>query len=112
MTFPLGGARARTVAAVACLVLLASGCNGGGDDPLPSASPVKSTVTDTSGASAAPSATPAAIDPASLKKFTSQKLNWKACGGDFQCAGVTVPIDYTKPDGKTLSLAVTRLKAT
>jgi pimeloyl-ACP methyl ester carboxylesterase len=109
MTFPLGGARARTVAAVACLVLLASGCNGGDDKPLATASPTAS-ATASSAASAGP-AVPT-IDPATLTKFTRQKLTWRACAGNFECTRVTVPIDYTKPDGKTLGLAVTRLKAT
>jgi pimeloyl-ACP methyl ester carboxylesterase len=111
MTFPLGGSRSRTVAAVACLVLVTSGCNGGDDKSLPSASPALS-ATPSTNASTAPSATPAAVDPGALTKFTKQKLNWSSCAITFQCARVTVPIDYTKPDGKTLSLAVTRLKTT
>ncbi|GLZ49210.1 hydrolase [Actinomycetospora sp. NBRC 106375] len=37
---------------------------------------------------------------------------WEACGGAFQCATVTVPLDYRQPSGGTIDLAATRLPAT
>src|SRR5262245_59991060 len=92
--------RARVAATVACLSLLASGCGGGDDNPLPSATPASSpTAQATVDASTAPSpsATAAAIDPASLTAFTAQKVDWTTCGGGFQCAKVKVPVDYAKP---------------
>lgn len=39
-------------------------------------------------------------------------LDWSACyGGDAQCARLTVPRDYARPDGPTISLAVLRVPA-
>lgn len=59
-------------------------------------------------------------DPAQpgLARFYHQQPAWKACGDKgldalhAQCADVTVPLDYTKPDGRTISVAISRLKAT
>jgi pimeloyl-ACP methyl ester carboxylesterase len=43
----------------------------------------------------------------------AQALEWKACGDvGAQCATMTVPRDYAKPKGRTLDIAVTRVKAT
>lgn len=43
-------------------------------------------------------------------------LTWSACGGkisaELQCATLTVPIDWSKPDGKTITLTVGRAPAT
>ncbi|MFF0627861.1 alpha/beta fold hydrolase [Streptomyces sp. NPDC004296] len=51
----------------------------------------------------------------SLRRYTQQKLQWKRCdtkGPDtLQCATPTVPLDYSDPDGKTIGLAISRLKA-
>ncbi|WP_327412018.1 alpha/beta fold hydrolase [Streptomyces sp. NBC_01233] len=54
-----------------------------------------------------------AKDP--LRQYTQQKLQWKRCdakGPDtFQCATLKVPLDYSDPGGKTIGLAISRLKA-
>lgn len=43
----------------------------------------------------------------------AQELEWAACGdAGAECATVTVPRDYAKPNGRTLDIAVTRVKAT
>ncbi|MFF7855583.1 alpha/beta fold hydrolase [Streptomyces sp. NPDC007904] len=48
-------------------------------------------------------------------------LDWKRCasseggpapGGDWQCATLQVPLDWSKPDGDTIGLALIRAKAT
>lgn len=42
------------------------------------------------------------------------KLRWGSCGPDlaaFQCATAEVPLDYDRPFGRTISLALTRLPA-
>jgi pimeloyl-ACP methyl ester carboxylesterase len=39
------------------------------------------------------------------------KLNWAACDDGFECATATVPLDYLKPRGRTISLALIRLPA-
>ncbi|HST82431.1 MAG TPA: alpha/beta hydrolase [Kineosporiaceae bacterium] len=40
------------------------------------------------------------------------KLAWTACDDGFECATATVPLDYSKPRGRTISIALTRLPAT
>jgi pimeloyl-ACP methyl ester carboxylesterase len=54
------------------------------------------------------------IDPAVLKRFYAQKPSWHRCRGHkgFECADVTVPLNYLDPDGRTLPIAVNRLRAT
>ncbi|MEU1415679.1 alpha/beta hydrolase [Streptomyces sp. NPDC005731] len=53
--------------------------------------------------------------PSSL---TSQKLDWGRCkgasapSGDWQCATVKVPLDWSKPGGETIGVALIRSKAT
>ena len=42
---------------------------------------------------------------------TGRSLTWKGCGGSFECTQLTVPLDYAKPGGKDIRLAVIRLKA-
>lgn len=50
-------------------------------------------------------------DKETLARFYTQDLAWSKCGPD-QCAKLTVPIDYSHPDGDTLELAVLRAPAT
>jgi pimeloyl-ACP methyl ester carboxylesterase len=38
-------------------------------------------------------------------------LNWGDCGNGFQCATLTVPVDWSQPTGETMGLALTRLAA-
>ncbi|MGW6420584.1 alpha/beta hydrolase [Streptomyces sp. NPDC055055] len=56
----------------------------------------------------------AAADP--LQRYTRQKPRWTRCGAEtpaeLQCATIVVPLDYSRPGGKTLSVAVSRTKAT
>lgn len=43
------------------------------------------------------------------------ELRWRSCGPDlaaFQCATARVPLDYDRPHGTTITLALTRLPAT
>ncbi|MEU3909794.1 MULTISPECIES: alpha/beta hydrolase [unclassified Streptomyces] len=75
---------------------------------------------------AAPSATPTAAAPAVLPAaLTGQKPNWAPCpapsvaqgggkapGGAWECATMKAPLDYAKPDGETLDVALIRKKAT
>lgn len=43
----------------------------------------------------------------------AQELAWQACGNaGAECATATVPRDYETPDGRTLDIAVARVKAT
>ncbi|HEX4701960.1 MAG TPA: alpha/beta hydrolase [Pseudonocardiaceae bacterium] len=63
--------------------------------------------------------------PAGLTSFYGQALSWGGCApyatnqsaqssfadGTLQCARVTAPIDYSDPHGKTLTIAVMRVRA-
>jgi pimeloyl-ACP methyl ester carboxylesterase len=49
-----------------------------------------------------------AIDPATLQAYYKQKLSWSACGADYECARLKVPLDYQRPNADTLSLQVIR----
>ena len=79
--------RGRTVAALgaAALAVTAAGCGSG------------STVSRPTGMSA----------------FYGQKPAWSACkkDGRLECASIAVPLDYAHPDGKRLSIAISRLRA-
>lgn len=50
--------------------------------------------------------------PIALKRFYSQKLTWSSCEAIFECASLTVPLDYTNPARDTIQLAVIRKRAT
>lgn len=56
-----------------------------------------------------PGALPSGADPA-LAKFYTQRLTWTACSGG-ECSKLEVPIDYAKPTGATITLAVLRVPA-
>ncbi|MFD8785231.1 alpha/beta hydrolase [Kitasatospora sp. NPDC059599] len=92
----------------ALLLTAATGCQGDGSsaaEPAPT-----SPVADTSASATGPAA---------------QKLDWHACGApvaaqggtgtapaaDWQCATLKAPLDHTKPDGRTIDLALIRSKA-
>lgn len=58
-----------------------------------------------------------------MSAFHGQKVTWRACPADevpdsvpdslrFECAAVEVPLDYSRPDGKTIKIALNRLAAT
>ncbi|MFD5749090.1 alpha/beta hydrolase [Streptomyces sp. NPDC127033] len=85
--------------ALAAAGLLISGCSSGG-------SPTEASASN-------PASGPVSGDPAALKKYYDQKLAWRDCGvPDFQCATMKAPLDYAKPDGTEIDLAVARKKAT
>ncbi|MGW0335136.1 alpha/beta hydrolase [Streptomyces sp. NPDC003011] len=100
---------ARWAALGAVAALLATGCSGGssGDDGNGGAGEK----------SDRPSAGSAVRLPSAL---TSQKLDWGRCkagadssapGSDWQCATLKAPLDWSKPDGETIGLALIRAKA-
>ncbi|MFE6978220.1 alpha/beta hydrolase [Streptomyces sp. NPDC057682] len=91
----------RTLALVLGTVgLLASGCSGG-SSTTGSPSPARA-------GSASPSAVPEALEP-----FYAQHLSWRDCGvPGFQCTTMKAPLDYAKPEGDSIKLAVSRKKAT
>ncbi|MFI5683913.1 alpha/beta hydrolase [Streptomyces sp. NPDC051636] len=101
----------RWSAAVAAAVLV-SGCGGGSSGGGGEEGKARS---DTP--SASPTGTSAAGLPSAL---TSQRLDWGHCkatedspapGGDWQCATLRVPLDWSRPEGDTIGLALIRARA-
>ncbi|MFD9437275.1 alpha/beta hydrolase [Streptomyces sp. NPDC060006] len=93
--------------ALAAAALLVAGCSGSsGDD--------EESKDDGRPPASAPSSETMLGLPASL---TSQKLDWNSCkatatgpapGGDWRCATLKVPLDWAKPKGETIGLALIR----
>ncbi|WP_194816965.1 alpha/beta fold hydrolase [Nocardia sp. XZ_19_385] len=58
----------------------------------------------------------APADP--LARFSQQELQWKSCDdpgldpAGAQCADVTVPLNYAEPQGRTITMAISRIPAT
>lgn len=70
---------------------------------------------------------PAGTVPTGLEKYYGQQLAWQECASfattgssrqaygtkrDVECTRLQVPLDYTKPDGDTITIGVLRYKAT
>jgi pimeloyl-ACP methyl ester carboxylesterase len=97
------------VALVAAAALVLAGCgtdNSAKPQPAPS-------VAATSSAPQAVS--PIVPEPAGDPAFAAlyrQKVTWSTCESTYECATVTVPIDWAAPTGPTLQLALMRLSAT
>jgi pimeloyl-ACP methyl ester carboxylesterase len=87
-----------------------------------------SCTTSTSGSAVAPVIErrgPVGPVPAGLEKFYGQSLSWAECepyaktetdrsvmkDDEVQCTRLTVPLDYTKPDGDTITIGVLRRPA-
>lgn len=102
----------RLVTALLALSLLAAAC--GGDDP--QAAPM-TTATPSVSASATPSAsvtaTPTASSTATAPAPAATLAPWKPCGDDgFQCSSLKVPLDVADATKGTVTLALTRKRAT
>ena len=98
------------------LAAVAGVCLGVGAGAVPAA------ALPAAGSAPAPAAAKAAV-PQGLESFYSQKVEWYDCvatGGmeksaektGFQCAKVTVPLDYSQPDGQTIEIAMKKHLAT
>lgn len=73
-----------------------------------------------------PGSAPATGGPAGLERYYTQRLAWEGCepyattqddkkaysNSALECARLTVPLDYAKPDGVTVTVAVVRQRAT
>jgi pimeloyl-ACP methyl ester carboxylesterase len=96
------GSLATLATGAVALVLAVSGCSSigiGGDRAAPPQNPAAEAT-----ARQPPSG------QASLARYYDQQLPWSPCQG-FQCARLTVPLDYAKPDGATVSIAVLKAEA-
>ncbi|QIB44001.1 alpha/beta hydrolase [Streptomyces aureoverticillatus] len=74
-------------------------------------------------ATPAATAAPAATASGGLGRYYDQRLDWRSCvlgpddeGGKYlekegaRCANVTVPLDYSDPGGRTIEVAISRIK--
>ncbi|WP_238695311.1 alpha/beta fold hydrolase [Ornithinimicrobium flavum] len=125
-------ARARVITATVASLALLAGCAGGQSAPEATPPPTSAAgtaaeaedraagtdedaaTTEGGARSAAPSTAPDAAPgpvPEGLDDYYSQPLDWSACEGAFECASLTVPVDYAQPDGATLDLALLRVPA-
>lgn len=93
----------KTAGVILAVASVAAACSSPpeADDPPRQEDPEDSTP--------APDAT-VGIDP-ELVDFYTQELNWSACEGGFECATLTVPLDYSDPGGDSIDLAIVRLPA-
>ncbi|MFD3567893.1 alpha/beta hydrolase [Streptomyces sp. NPDC058667] len=108
-----------TVLAVAGALI--AGCTGTEDAaPGPSSAPPSAGDAKPSAPSSSASASAKAFPPLP-GPLTGQRPAWKRCpapeggqrpGTQWRCATVTVPVDYAKPDGATLPIALIRKEAT
>ncbi len=94
----------RSTVLVATLAVLASGCG------------VASRAQDADGGTAPgvgsnPPSGPVGPIPAGLEKFYQQQPDWERCGSNQQCATIEVPLDYTKPTGRTIELRARKVLA-
>ncbi len=95
--------------ALCVAMLLAPSCGLVDDGPEPKPLPPMSTHTKPSRSpqeTAAPS-----VVRADLSRYYDQDLDWRSCREGAQCTRVRVPLDYTRPAGRTLQLSVIRLRA-
>ncbi len=59
-----------------------------------------------------PSASPTnSIDAKSLDDYYNQTLTWEKCDGAFECAKLTVPLDYEDLSGETIQIALKKFPA-
>ncbi|CAL9486946.1 Carboxylesterase A [Streptomyces sp. enrichment culture] len=102
--------RTGTTAALLTAALLLTACSA--ESASSSAGPA--TEATRASATAAPvlAALPRSV-PSALVPYYGQKLRWRDCGvPGFQCATLKAPLDYAKPSGGDVRLAVARKKAT
>ncbi len=58
-----------------------------------------------------PTASESAAANAGLERFYTQDVGWTSCQGEFECAEVTVPLDYRRPRGETVTLSLLKVPA-
>jgi pimeloyl-ACP methyl ester carboxylesterase len=102
-----------TVATLLAAALLLTGCSSGGNPTDGTSASGPSADGGTNGSSTATplQALPPQV-PAALSGYYGQRLDWKACDSGFECAGFKVPLDYDRPEGGDVTLAVARKTAT
>jgi pimeloyl-ACP methyl ester carboxylesterase len=110
--------RSRLVAALLGIGLLASACGGAediarADDRTTPTSPDTSTQppptpSDPTGPGELPDGFGEGPQGQGMRRFLDQTLDWTDCGNGNECATVSVPLDYDRPNGQAISIAVKR----
>jgi pimeloyl-ACP methyl ester carboxylesterase len=99
-------------AVIAIIVILAGAFAGDKDEPASSVSaPPAAPTTE---AIATPSSdTPLAVPATSPEPTTASAppIDWQPCDSGFDCADYAVPLDYSDPNARTITLALRRLPA-
>jgi pimeloyl-ACP methyl ester carboxylesterase len=96
----------RSIAAAVAAALLLTACHDPKPKPEASPSPSVSVSSTTPATSTSPSAGLDAV----IQRF-AKPLGWTGCGDGFECAKLTVPLDYARPASGTIDVGVIRLKA-
>ncbi|MDX3308351.1 alpha/beta hydrolase [Streptomyces sp. NPDC054884] len=100
----------------AAAALLAAGCSSGVADDGRDGRGGTAGTRPTAGAASSTATPPAALPTA----LTGQKLDWGRCGStadssapgdDWRCATLKAPLDWSKPGGRTIDLALVRAKS-
>lgn len=100
--------RPAALVGVAAAATLLAACTGGPATPPTESPSAVASASPSAAASEPPSASPSA-EP--LARYLGQSLSWAPCHGSFDCATLTVPVDYAEPDGATLGLSLVRSSA-
>ncbi len=105
--------RLRAVLAAGALSLVLAGCGvfGSGDRTDSASTPAHSAT-----AAGAPRASTGAAGrtvgvPAPLRKFYGQRLTWTSCRARMRCAHLRVPLDYARPGGRSIEVALLKVPA-
>ncbi|HEY3003047.1 MAG TPA: alpha/beta hydrolase [Kribbellaceae bacterium] len=109
----------RTITALVAVLSLAAGAAGCGlatrAQNAPSRSSASGNPSDEPVVPTQPGTTtgsgPAGPVPKGLESFYNQKPDWQSCGVGSECATIKVPLDYSKPAGKTIELRARRIRA-
>lgn len=100
------------IAALGAAVLLLGACSAPAPAEPSVSTPPASTNSPSAGASASASALPEPGSvPEGLEKFYAQELKWSSCGGILQCAELSVPMDYSNPEGQSISISMNKRPA-
>jgi pimeloyl-ACP methyl ester carboxylesterase len=118
----------RLVAALVCAAIASAGCSARSSTPDPAPpSPNPATASESPSATSPipPDGRPIQPVPDVLpygyadpppgngfNRYRKQQLSWTPCLNGLECATVLAPLDYTKPDGRALSLSLAKRKAT
>jgi pimeloyl-ACP methyl ester carboxylesterase len=101
------GIQRRLPGAMVAALLVLAGCSFPGSDEGPDVDPTRLPA-----AAAPPSGTKDPAGDPALASFYDQRLTWSGCGeGDQECATLKVPLDWSRPAGDAIGVAVLRQPA-